>query len=162
MEEKKRYSFWFGLSLIVIAILVIYSCRGFPNFIVSGKKLPGPKFFPYVLCSFLIIGGLYEILIWFKARNVSREKKPFITILQDWGTQNIILLLLGILIYVPAIQWLGFAIGTILLATILLIRLKASWLKALTSSVILVVVIILIFEKLFRIQLPDGIFNITF
>lgn len=158
----KKKEFWFGITLIGIGLLVSIISSTFPSFVVEGKKLPGPAFFPAILSVILIIGGGYEILISLRIKGLQKSKKTFIEYCKDWGNQNIFIVVLTLILYVPIIKWLGFVFGTFLLSFLLMIRLKASWQRGIIASAILVVIIILIFEKVFKVPLPEGIFGITF
>ncbi|RKX55123.1 MAG: hypothetical protein DRP50_03340 [Thermotoga sp.] len=157
-----KKTFWFGITLIGIGILVVAVSSTFPGFVVGGKKLPGPGFFPTILSIILMIGGIYEILISLRTKGVKKYRRSFVEYCKDWGNQNIFIVILSLILYVPIIKWIGFIVGTFLLSLLLTIRLKATWLRGIITSVILVIIIILIFEKIFKISLPEGIFGINF
>lgn len=153
-----------GIVLVTISLFVlVYANINFPDFRVGGQKLPGPKFFPSLLSVFLIISGIYEIILALLKKPLFKNRKiPITELIKDWGFQNFFILVLSIILYVPCIKLLGFFIGTTLIAVVLLYRLEVSPGKSFFVAISLSLIIMLLFEKLFKIQLPDGFFNITF
>ena len=159
---KREGNLIFGMVLIGIAILVIVEASFFPKFVVSGKRLPGPAFFPTILGIILIISGFYEIIVSLIEKRFIRGSKPFLEYLKDWGIQNVLILIFMLLVYVPIIKFLGFVLGTFIISLILMLRLKTGWLRGVMVSIALIIVIVLLFEKVFKIPLPEGIFGIRF
>ena len=162
MKTKKETNIWFGLILIGIAIIVICESLKFPLFILAGKKLPGPNFFPVLLSIILLICGGNEILFALINKPIKKTQKSFILFINNWGNQNILIIVSGLIIYVFILQWLGFVVATFLLSSIFMIRLKTGWLRGILFSMILVIIITLLFGSIFRVQLPVGFFNISF
>ena len=157
---KREGNLIFGTVLIGVAILVIVEASFFPKFVVSGKKLPGPAFFPTILGIILVISGFYEIIMALLEKRFFRLSKPFSNYLKDWGIQNVLILLLMLIIYVPIIKFLGFILGTFIISSLLMVRLKTGWIRSVVVSIALIVVIVLLFEKVFKIPLPEGVFGI--
>ena len=167
----KKLDFWFGIVLMGFAIFVWSVASGFPKYIVSGKQLPGPNFFPILLGIIVFIFGFYEVAGCFwqslKEKTSKTTESPHRSVslfrfLTEWGNMNVILFVTGIALYVPFIQWIGFGVGTFIFSTLLMVRLKAGWIKSIAISAIVVLLIMLVFEKLFRIPLSPGLFNLTF
>lgn len=159
---EKKTNIWFGIIIIGIAIFVIIVSLNFPLFILGDKKLPGPNFFPVILSIILIITGGYEILI---ARRDTRAKIPAKfskEYLKDWGNQNVLIIILSLILYVSFLKWLGFILATFIFSLILMIRLKTGWIRGTIFSTVAVIVIMLLFVKLFRVQLPEGSLGIIF
>jgi len=159
---KRDGNLIFGVALISIAILVMVEASFFPKFVVSGKRLPGPAFFPTILSIILIISGFYEIIMALLGKRFSKPPRPFLDYLKDWGIQNVLILLFMLIIYVPVIKLLGFILGTFIISLLLMVRLKAGWIRSVIVSIALIIVIVLLFEKVFKIPLPEGVFGIKF
>ena len=159
---EKRTNIWFGLAILGIAIFVIIISLSFPPFMCGNKKLPGPNFFPIILSTILIILGSYEILISWREINVKKSIKSFAKYIKDWGNQNILIIIFSLIIYIYCLKSLGFALATFVFSLILMIRLKTGWIRGTIFSVIVVVVVVLLFEELFKVQLPEGFLGITF
>jgi len=161
---KKKGNIYFGIILIAIAIYVIIVSLTFPPFIQGGKKLAGPNFFPILLSIVLIVTGSYEIFITLieKKRKNKARKKLLLAYLNNWGNQNVLLIILGLILYVPLLEWLGFALATFIFSLTLMIRLKTGWIRGTIFSTVAVIVIMLLFVKVFKVQLPTGSLGITF
>lgn len=147
---------------MIVAALVIFDTLDFPSFISSGQKLPGPNFVPVLLSILLIICGMNEILIHFLAKRSSNQPKKPLGDISHWGNQNVMIIMVSLILYVLIVQKLGFVITTFLFSLMIMIRLKASWLKGSVVSALLVIVILLLFTKLFKVPLPEGLFTINF
>lgn len=159
---EKRTNIWFGLILVGIAIFVFIVSLNFPPFICGDKKLPGPNFFPIILSTILIILGSYEILISWRDTNIKKPISSFKKYIKDWGNQNVLIIIFSLIIYIYCLKSLGFVLATFIFSLILMIRLKTGWIRGTFFSVIAVIVIMLLFVKLFKVQLPEGFLGITF
>ena len=157
---KKKTSLLFGILLVIIAISVIYQSRTFPPFIMSGKKLAGPGFFPTLLSYGLIVTGFYEILLALRAGKLS-ERSSLSDYLKDWGNQNVLIIIGSLFLYVILLEKMGYIITTFLFSSLLMIRMKTGWIKGTVVSAIVVFLIMVLFVKLFRIQLPQGFLDIS-
>ncbi len=159
----KSTNIWFGIILIVIAVFIIIISLGFPSFIVGDKKLPGPNFFPVILSIILIIAGGYDILTARRgdmcAKIPAKSSKEY---LKDWGNQNVLIIILSLITYISFLKWLGFILATFMFSLFLMIRLKTGWIRGTIFSTIAVIVIMLLFVKLFKVQLPEGSLGIVF
>ena len=158
----KKTDVWLGIVLVGIGIFIIIISLAFPDFISAGKKLPGPSFFPRILSIILIFIGVYEILLTGGNEHVIKREESFAKYFEDWGKQNVLIVVLGLILYIFLLKWMGFVLGTFLFSSILMVRLKTGWLRGTVFSAIVVIIIMLIFEKIFRIQLPKGFFRINF
>lgn len=162
---EKKYSLTFGLLLIALGAAVFFLGRDLPSFVLGGRQLPGPKFFPFLLAGLFIVAGAWESLVFFRAGGFQHKASAFPKLaaehFRDPGVQRFWFILIGLVLFVPLIQLLGFVIGSFLFATAVMVRLKAKVWSALLVAAILTVVIALIFGRLFRIPLPEGIFGIT-
>jgi hypothetical protein len=147
----------YGVLLIALSIFVIMYSTGFPKYVVRGNELPGPSFFPTILSIFLIAIGLYEILkdIVDNIRKKERKVKDDSHITKR-GIINILVVVAGIILFVPFIDIVGFKLGAFIFAAFLMYLLGIKFVRSLIYSAVLTAVIIVIFELLFRIPFPQG------
>ncbi|MFW6122020.1 MAG: tripartite tricarboxylate transporter TctB family protein [Petrotogales bacterium] len=157
----------YGIILIVLSVVVIFLSMNFPSYVVRGKELPGPKFFPQVISGALIIIGIYEIGLGIyqtkkkkeKLGNIEKEKEvEKETGITKRGIINIVVVFAGIILFIPFIEIVGFKLGAFILATVLMIVLGMGIIKSLIYSAVLTAVILIIFDYLFRIPFPEGMF----
>lgn len=156
----------YGSILILLSIIVILISLEFPSYVVRGQELPGPSFFPQVISIFLILIGIYEIILGilqtFKLKKLNeeglkKEEKVIKTVITKKGLFNIIVVIAGIILFVPFINLVGFKLGLFIFSTILMTTFGVRLLRALIYSAIVTVIIILIFAYLFKIPFPEGI-----
>jgi len=152
---------FFGISLLILSGLIFFFGSSFPNYVVRGNKLPGPKFFPFTLAVIIIILGTYYIiksLIMIRLKRIPKDATlaPSDKITLD-GTKNVIAIIVGIIFFVPLINLLGFILGATIVSAALMIILNVKIWRSLVYSVILVVIIFLIFGMVFKVPLPEGI-----
>jgi hypothetical protein len=147
---KKTLRIFFGISLVLVSLWVIRTSSTFPEAVSAGKKIPGPAFFPVLLSVVLIPCGLHQTVSALR----SGKEGPC----RGWepGAANGAIVILSLAVYVQLMQWMGYALSTVLFSMFLLLRLRVGVLKALTVTMITVVFILLVFGRLFQIQLPLG------
>ncbi|MFO7882691.1 MAG: tripartite tricarboxylate transporter TctB family protein [Kosmotogaceae bacterium] len=157
----------YGIILVVFSIIVILLSMEFPGYVVRGKELPGPKFFPQVISGILIIMGIYEIVLGTyqtvkkkKVNEKEMEKKEVKekTGITKRGIINIIVVFVGIVLFIPFIEIVGFKLGAFIFATVLMSILGMGIIRSLLYSAILTAFILIIFDYLFKIPFPEGIF----
>ncbi|SHH23723.1 tripartite tricarboxylate transporter TctB family protein [Thermosipho atlanticus] len=146
----------YGVVLVCISIFVFIYGSNFPDFIVRGNKLPGPKFFPFLISYLLLVVGLYfiihSIINWKKTKTDSAR---YIT---KKGLLRVVSVIIGVGTYVPLINLVGFKIGTFAFATVMMSIFGVKILKSMLYSLILTAIIVLIFEKVFLIPFPQKFF----
>lgn len=154
---SKYKNLLYGVVLIALSIFVIMYSTGFPKYTVRGQELPGPSFFPTVLSIFLIVIGVYEILkdVVDNIKKKERKSKDDSHITKR-GFINIIIVVAGIILFVPFIELVGFKLGAFVFAAALMWLLGVKILNSLIYSAVLTVVIVVIFELLFKIPFPQG------
>ena len=147
---KKTLRILFGVSLVLVSLWVIRTSSTFPEAVSAGKKIPGPAFFPVLLSVVLIPCGLHQV--------VSALRSGPETAGRGWGpgAANGAIVILSLAVYVQLMQWMGYALSTVLFSMFLLLRLRVGLLKALTVTIFSVVFILLVLGRLFQIQLPLG------
>jgi len=146
-----------GIFCVALGGLVLFLTRNFP----SGQgnvQISGPAFFPNVLAIVLIAVGLIEGLT-----GSIKDEGSFASIGDIWRGMkkpefvNILLLVGLFLFYIFFVEFLGFIITTFLFLFIVMWRLGVPWIKNIMYSAVFLVVIVLIFGKLFTVSLPSGI-----
>ncbi len=156
----------YGSILILLSIIVILISLEFPSYAVRGQELPGPSFFPQLISIFLILIGIYEIIVGIlqtfklkklKDEGLKKEEEVRKTVVTKKGLFNITVVIAGIILFVPFINLVGFKLGLLIFSTILMTTFGVRLLRALIYSAIVTVIIILIFDYLFKIPFPEGI-----
>ncbi|NLA90220.1 MAG: hypothetical protein GX843_01045, partial [Synergistaceae bacterium] len=72
------------------------------------------------------------------------------------GALNGTIIVLSLILYVVVMDRIGYALSTFLFSLFLLLRLKVPFFKAATVAVITVGFILVVFGRIFLIQLPAG------
>lgn len=154
---SKYKNLLYGVVLIALSIFVIMYSTGFPKYTVRGQELPGPNFFPTVLSIFLIAIGVYEILkdVVDNIKKKKRQPKDDSHITKR-GFISILVVIAGIILFVPFIELVGFKIGAFVFAAFLMYLLGVKIINSLIYSAVLTAVIVVIFELLFKIPFPQG------
>lgn len=155
MVEKRRASFWFGLALVAVCAFIWFDTSSYPAHLLDARKITGPGTFPRILSAILGAAGLYEIICSFLQRKIKNETPT--SDVWSWGNQNIVLIVLLTIIYVPLIKYIGFAFATVAYSAALMMRLKAKPMASIVVSALTVALIIAIFDGVFRVQFPAGI-----
>ncbi len=163
----------YGLSLPVLltalGISTLYLAAQLPEFVQRGQQLPGPRYFPTILGVFFCIAGVVELVRYIRHKRHARAAgrlpaDPFFVRLKsvtgDWGAHSVAIILGSLAVFVPVVQVLGFVLGGTLFSTVLMLRLKARWYNAIILSLVVVLVIAVVFGRLFRVPLPAGILGI--
>lgn len=154
--KKQKGNFWFGLTLVLIAIIDFYQAIKFPSFEVSGKKLPGPAFFPVILGIVFLIAGVYEIICFFISGNIFKINLSWF---KSWENKNILFFLFSSLIYVILLNYFGFIICTLILLVVLMLRLRVNFLTSIGISLTVLVIILVVFQFFFNVSFPTGLFS---
>lgn len=144
-----------GLVLLTLSIVVLVLSSSFPNFIIRGERLPGPKFFPTVLAIILICFALYCIVVGFM-RSFKKSQKSS-EHANEAGIVNVLCIVLSVIFFVPIINFFGTIVGIILLGTVLMILLSIKWYQSLIYSSVLAFLVYVIFQVLFKVPLAEGI-----
>lgn len=149
----------FGIVLSLLGIFMIFYSRTFPKVRSGGDVMTGPSFFPTIIGILMIAFGIYTIILNLLSRkNLSEElKNNDNSFFKSREFFNFLIFVLFIAIYPTVINVLGFFIGTFLFCFILMRRLQAKWIRAILSSLILVIFTWIIFTKVAFISLPMGI-----
>ena len=143
-----------GAALAALGAVVLWHVQGFPP--MPGQKY-GPAWFPGLIAGGLIACG--ALLIVGRLRAATSD--PLLA-LPEWSRRarpvaSVASVIAGILLYIFAVDTLGFHItaGALLLSWSRL--LGAPWRLALPVSIVVTVVIHLAFYKLLKVPLPWGL-----
>ncbi len=147
---RKTLRICFGASFILLALAVAIASSAFPGAVVAGRKIPGPALFPVLLSIVLVPSGLYQISAGL--RTPAGEDGSTLGL----GAVNGAIIVASLVVYVLLMDWLGYALSTVLFSMALLVRLKVPFFKALFISLIISAFIVAVFGRLFMIRLPPG------
>lgn len=146
---KKPLRIIFGAAIILLSLCVVGISSTFPEAVVAGRKIPGPAFFPMLLAVILVPCGIHQIV---GGLRTEREERW----VPGLGALNGTIIVLSLILYVVVMDWIGYALSTFLFSLFLLLRLKVPFFKAATVAVITVGFILVVFGRIFLIQLPAG------
>jgi putative tricarboxylic transport membrane protein len=144
----------FGVVLIVFAIADIAYAQTFPR--LHGQDY-GPNLFPTIIgAGFLILGAILIVRGMMQSASV-----PLMTI-GDWAQDrnnviNVVTLIACILFYILFSTWLGFVPTSMLVLSVLLVRLGSSWPVSLAVAMTTTLVIHTLFAKILLVPLPWGL-----
>ncbi len=148
-----------GLCCMGTGAGVYWISRSFPKATTGANELTGPAFFPTILALSIFLCGLVELINGFRAsfnpeelnwENAGRA-------LRQRETQNVLWVVVLIVAYIYTMEFLGFLVATAALLLILLWRFGVSLIKNILFTAFFLVVLYLLFGKLFTIYLPSGI-----
>lgn len=170
-DTVSKNSSGFGLFLITIGTFALWQSRDIALIGLGGNHDPGPRAFPIGLSLILVVGGIVQVALALFARRIkgSSHGQPLLPplwkprrILTDRGTQNVALVIVGVIVYVLAIEWIGFALSTLLFGSGMMVRLGTRWWQAIAMTLLLIVIIELLFTLLLEVQLPTGQFGLPY
>lgn len=144
----------FGIALIVFALAEIAYTRTFPS--LHGQAY-GPDLFPIVIGVGMIACGVILITNGF----LMRASEPLMTV-GEWASDQrqvvtFVLVLLSLVFYILASDWLGFVPTSLLILTVLLVRFGIGWLRSVLAAVITTLIIQALFARLLLVPLPWGL-----
>lgn len=154
----------FGPVLIGMSVLVLCLTKTIPNEALGNNADPGPRTFPIATASILLAGGIYELIRYFARRRrlAFHSSTPGPTASPS-PADNVqaLFLIVGLVVYLLAMPWVGFPAATLVFSIALMLRLGAGKAMAATASAGLVLAIYLLFVLLFKVQLPPGILGLS-
>lgn len=144
----------FGIVLIVFAVAEMAYTQTFPR--LHGQDY-GPDLFPMIIGLGLIVCGVILILKGI----MHRATVPMMAV-GDWAQDrgnilNVVLLLGSIAFYILFSDWLGFILTSLLILTMLLVRLGSGWVTSVVVAVATALIIHSLFAKVLLVPLPWGI-----
>jgi putative tricarboxylic transport membrane protein len=150
-----------GAVCIILAVVILVTTRSFPKATTGASDLTGPSFYPNLLAYLFIICGLYEIIGGFRKQE---GRKPF-DLTHFWdsirkpGPLNILLTIALILFFIFLMEALGFMVCSYIILFILMWRFGVPLFRNIVYSAIFVLLLNVIFAKIFTIYLPSGILD---
>lgn len=134
-----------------LGILMLVLIQGFPVFRLAATGVPGPSFFPRVLAYGFLIVGVAQFI-------EARKSERFLNfqISDKQGFLSILIVIVAILLYMQFLESLGFMLITFLFCAVIMLLLRVGLVKSTVISGVLVVVLTLLFSRLFRLPLPTG------
>lgn len=157
MKNKFNQEHIIGIVCILVGALVLYLTRHFP----SGKGnvgISGPAFFPNLLAILLLILGAVEAVT-----GTFSKTGDYTTIQEIWTLMkkpeflNLILLAALFLFFIFFVEILGFVITTTVFLLAVMWRLGVPLIRNALYSAVFLLVIIVIFDKIFTVSLPSGV-----
>jgi putative tricarboxylic transport membrane protein len=145
-----------GSALAALGAVVLWHIQGFPP--MPGQKF-GPAWFPGLIAGGFIACGARRVA----ARLRAATSEPLLA-MPEWSRRarpvaSVASVIAGLLLYVFAVDTLGFHITAAALLLAWSRLLGASWRLALPVSLAATIVIHLAFYKLLRVPLPWGLFE---
>jgi putative tricarboxylic transport membrane protein len=143
-----------GAALVVLGAVVLWHIQGFPP--MPGQKY-GPAWFPGLIAIGLVLCGALLIASRLRAAGPT----PLFT-LPEWTRRarpvaSVVSVVAGLVVYVLAVDALGFHVTAAVLLLAWSRLLGASWRLAVPVSIAATVVIHLAFYKLLKVPLPWGL-----
>ena len=147
MNEKKT-DLTIGIISCIIGIISYVLTLSFPTCGKSG--VPGPEFFPRILAILFLIISVIQISKSFLEKNTQTQEIEKVN-------YSRMLILIGLFaFYILFLDIIGFFITTIIFLMVLQKLLYVKFKTSLFVTFIIIMVIFLIFDKLFCVSLPMG------
>lgn len=140
---------------------IFWISRSFPKTTTGASDLTGPAFYPNVLALVFIFCGVLEIITGFRESEgkVILNFSGLLNGLRNPGVLNIFFIIALILFFIFFMEALGFMVTAYFIIFILLWRFGVPLARNLAYSAGFVILLYLIFGKLFTIYLPSGILD---
>ena len=146
-----------GILCIAIGSVVLVLTKQFPGG-TDAASISGPAFFPNTLSYILIALGFYEIL-----HGIFGKDEKFSSIGEIWEGMktkeflNLMIITVLLIIYILTVELIGFFIMSAIFLFIILWRLGVRPIKNVFTTIVFLVIIWLVFSKIFTVSLPTGI-----
>lgn len=141
---------------LVLAILGSAVAFGGVNLGLGTISMPGPGFFPLVSGVTLAVFSL--IVLWATRRRGESDEGR-----SDWGNirwRNILITLTALTAYANFLEAVGFMVGTFLVLMFLFRAFEFErWHVTILKSVLTSGVTYVVFEKIFQLNLPQGLWG---
>ena len=145
-----------GGALILLGLFVWRHTASYPSYLLDARRLTGPGTFPRLLTLILGLIGTWEC---FRALRTGTWRIRFSVkeMFCEPRNQNIWIVIIMTALFIPVTRYVGFVFGALPFSLILMARLKAKPWHAAVSSLLAVIFIVVVFNFVFRVQLPRGI-----
>lgn len=158
MKKQLNQEHIIGVICMMIGGITLFFTASFPKGNVN-INITGPAFFPNVLAIIFILCGIYEFALGFfqeKGRIDITFKHLWIG-LKSPQVINVILIVTLLVFFIVFFERLGFVFCTTIVLFVLMYRLGVPLLKNLVYTATFIVIILMIFGRLFSISLPSGV-----
>ena len=158
MKKHLNQEHLIGIVCLGIAFFVLLITPSFPKG-QANINITGPAFFPNLLAYIFILCGVYEIVIGFfqEQGRIDINFAHFWASVRSPQVTNVLLIIGLLVLFILFFERLGFVVCTFLLLFILIHRLGVPLLHNLVYTISFVVMILVIFGRLFSISLPSGV-----
>ncbi|HIG27711.1 MAG TPA: tripartite tricarboxylate transporter TctB family protein [Verrucomicrobiales bacterium] len=155
-----------GVFLLLAGGVAFYFLKDISSSAFSSSDDPGPKTFPRILSILMMMGGVYEGVCSYRNRSEGGGILKCKQFLKNWGTdqglRQVLILILALGLYIPALGLLGFTSASLGFSTLMMWRLGTRPLFSLIMSAVLVALIRWLFVVLFKVPLPESSLGIPF
>lgn len=150
-----------GLVCIGLSVVILLTTRSFPKATTGASDLTGPSFYPNLLAYVFILCGLHEIINGLRKQKDTRplDFAYFWNSMSKPGPLNIFITIALILCFILFMETLGFIVCSYMVLFVLMGRFGVTLLRNILYSAIFVLLLKVIFEKIFTIYLPSGILD---
>jgi hypothetical protein len=147
-----------GVICLILGGITLFLTSSFPKG-QSNINITGPAFFPNVLAIIFLLCGIYEIILGFfqEKGRIDVNLHHLWLGLKSPQVLNVILIIFLLVFFIAFFERLGFILSTFVVLFILLFRLGVPVGKNLIYTVTFIVIILVIFGRLFSISLPSGV-----
>jgi len=159
--KRLNQEYAIGAVCFVLSGAILLITRTFPSKTTGGSDLTGPSFYPNLLAGIFMFCGACEFIQGFR----NKEDRNPISFTYLWagirrpGPLNIVVIIGLILFFILFMETLGFVPCSYLVAFVLMWRLGVPVLRNVFYSVCFVILLVVIFGKVFTIYLPSGILD---
>jgi len=149
-----------GLALLALSGLALWLSRGIKEVTLGAGADPGPKLFPVGLSILLGVLAVVELarsrcqMPSFKFQ-ISSFKLPKAASPPRQG-----IMVLAVAAYLGLLYGVGFGLATFLFSLLVMRFLGTGWRLASVSALVLVLAVHLLFVRLFKVPLPEGMLGL--
>ena len=156
-DEPDRASPWLGVCVVGVALAALFLAKDIQGVNVGSTQDPGPRLFPIGLSVLLLAMGLMEM--W-KGR--ARQRSQISNLKSQISKERPAFLLAAIVGYLGLLYVAGFALATLLFTVLATRFLGTSWKRSAIAGPLLVGGVHLLFVRLFKVPLPEGLLGLPF
>ena len=161
MLRRLRMGHIIGGICIAFSWLVLHISRSFPKATTGSNELTGPSFYPNLLSYALIVCGIVQLIEGFRSDEpgISFDWKGYWSLIRQPGPLNIFSIIALVVFFILFLESLGFLICSYIILFMLMWRFDVPPIKNAILSGIFLLLVYLIFGKLFIIYLPSGVLD---
>jgi putative tricarboxylic transport membrane protein len=152
----RRYQTWAAVLLFLVGLLATFEARKL-NLGEFGR--PGPGFFPF--CLALVFTLVSLALILRSLGSAASEQASPQRFAQTRRAKKVVTVLLGLVVYAFALEWLGFLLSTLILMLFLFKAIDPlGWPAAIGGSIATALLSYVVFKIWLQIALPAGLLGV--